>query len=65
MLPPVIRNEASYYNVQIRTLAPGLTDIGFDAAVLLDTLYSAQWDSLAQRGALFDVHGTGTAEPVY
>lgn len=65
VLRPVIRNGAPYYNYEWRNLAPGLTDIGSDDAVLLYTQYSTQWDSLAHRGSLFDVHGTGKPEPVY
>jgi len=65
VLRPVIRNDAPYYNYEWGNLEPGLTDIGSDDAVLLYTQYSTQWDSLAHRGSLFDVSGTGKPEPVY
>ncbi|WP_372988418.1 cyclase family protein [Marinobacter sp.] len=61
----MIRNDAPYYNYEWGNLEPGLTDIGSDDAVLLYTQYSTQWDSLAHRGSLFDVSGTGKPEPVY
>ena len=65
VLRPVIRNDAPYYNYQWRDLDPRLTDIAADDAVLLHTQYSTQWDSLAHRGALFDVDGDGEPEAVY
>lgn len=64
-LRPVIRNGASYYNYQWGQIDPSLNDIASDDAVLLYTQYSTQWDSLAHRGALFDVDGDGKLEPVY
>jgi kynurenine formamidase len=65
VLRPVIRNDAPYYNYPWRNLDPRLTDIASDDAVLLHTQYSTQWDSLAHRGALFDVDGDGELEAVY
>ncbi|MGY6564103.1 MAG: cyclase family protein [Halomonadaceae bacterium] len=64
-LRPVIRNDEPYYNYEWRKKDPKLTDIAADDAVLLYTQYSTQWDSLAHRGSLFDVHGNGKSEPVY
>lgn len=64
-LRPVIRNDRPYYNYVWRDTDPRLTDIGCDDAVQLHTQYSTQWDSLAHRGALFDVDGNGQPEPVY
>ena len=65
VLRPVIRNNAPYYNYVWKNFDARLTDIGSDDSVLLYTQYSTQWDSLAHRGALFDVHGTGEPIPVY
>lgn len=65
VLRPVIRNNAPYYNYEWHKLDPRLTDIAADDAVLLHTQYSTQWDSLAHRGALFDVDGDGEPESVY
>lgn len=64
-LAPVVRNDAQYYNYEWRRIEPLLNDIASDDAVLLYTQYSTQWDSLAHRGALFDVVGDGNAVPVY
>lgn len=65
VLRPVIRNEAPYYNYQWRGFDPRLTDIASDDLVLMHTQYSTQWDSLAHRGSLFDVHGNGKPAAVY
>lgn len=65
VLRPVIRNDAPYYNYQWREFDPRLTDIASDDLVLMHTQYSTQWDSLAHRGALFDVEGDGEPEAVY
>jgi hypothetical protein len=65
VLRPVVRNDPPYHNDQWRDLDPRLTDIAADDAVLLHTHYSTQWDSLAHRGALFDVDGDGEPEAVY
>lgn len=65
VLRPVIRNDAPYYNYQWREFDPQLTDIASDDLVLMHTQYSTQWDSLAHRGSLFDVHGNGEPAAVY
>ena len=65
VLRPVIRNNAPYYNYVWRNLDARLTDVGCDDSVILYTQYSTQWYSLAHRGALFDVYGTGKSIPVY
>lgn len=65
VLKPVIRNEAPYFNYMWSQNNPNHKDIGSDDVVLLHTQYSTQWDSLAHRGALFDIHGNGEPEPVY
>lgn len=64
-LRPVIRNDQPYYNYLWREVDARLTDVASDDMVLLHTQYSTQWDSLAHRGALFDVYGNGSCEPVY
>lgn len=64
-LQPVIRNEEPYYNYEWRKKDPKLTDIASDDAVFLHMQYSTQWDSLAHRGSLFDVHGNEEVHPVY
>lgn len=65
VLKPVIRNDEPYFNYMWNKLDPNHTDIGSDDVVLLHTQYSTQWDSLAHRGALFDVYGDGNPQPVY
>jgi len=65
VLKPVIRNDAPYFNYHWNQADPQNTDIGSDDVVLLHTQYSTQWDSLAHRGKLFDVHGNGKPEAVY
>lgn len=65
VLKPVIRNDEPYFNYMWNKLNPNHTDIGSDDVVLLHTQYSTQWDSLAHRGAMFDVMGDGLEEPVY
>jgi kynurenine formamidase len=65
VLRPVIRNGEPYFNYMWNKLDPRHTDIGSDDVVLLHTQYSTQWDSLAHRGALFDVMGDGNPQPVY
>ena len=65
VLSPVERNGTPYYNYEWRDQDLGLTDIGSDDKVLLYTQYSTQWDGLAHRGSLFDVHGTGELQSVY
>lgn len=65
VLKPVIRNNEPYFNYMWNKLNPNHTDIGSDDVVLLHTQYSTQWDSLAHRGALFDVMDNGDPKPVY
>lgn len=65
VLKPVIRNDEPYFNYMWNKLDPNHTDIGSDDVVLLHTQYSTQWDSLAHRGALFDVMDDGNPKPVY
>lgn len=65
VLKPVIRNGEPYFNYLWNKLDPKHTDIGSDDVVLLHTQYSTQWDSLAHRGAIFDIWGNGNPEPVY
>lgn len=65
VLKPVIRNDSAYFNYRWNQLNPNHTDIGSDDVVLLHTQYSTQWDSLAHRGALFDVMDNGKLQAVY
>lgn len=65
VIKPVIRNQAPYYNYLWNKINEKHTDIGSDDVVLLHTQYSTQWDSLAHRGAFFDVWDNGKPEPVY
>ncbi len=41
------------------------TDLCCDDAVTIYLQYSTQWDSLAHWGRMFDVDGSGVAQPVY
>jgi kynurenine formamidase len=65
VLKPVIRNGEAYYNYDWRKVNPNHTDLGSDDLVILYTQYSTQWDSLAHRGATFDVMGDGNVKSVY
>lgn len=65
VLRPVVRNDEPYFNYEWRKKDERLHDIAADDAVLLHTQYSTQWDSLAHRGAFFDVMGDGQPLPVY
>jgi len=65
VIKPVIRNGQAYYNYNWRQRNPNLADIGCDDYVILYNQYSTHWDSLAHRGALFDVYGDGNLFPVY
>jgi kynurenine formamidase len=65
VLKPVIRNGEAYYNYDWRKIHPNHTDIGSDDLVIMYTQYSTQWDSLAHRGARFDVWGDGNPQAVY
>jgi kynurenine formamidase len=62
---PVIRNEEPYFNYNWNKLNPIHLDIGSDDQVVLFTQYSTQWDSLAHRGAIFDIDNDGNPQPVY
>jgi kynurenine formamidase len=62
---PVIRNEEPYFNYNWNKLNPYHLDIGSDDQVILFTQYSTQWDSLAHRGAIFDIDNDGKPQPVY
>jgi len=65
LLRPVIRNNESYFNYHWNKLNPNHLDIGSDDMVTLFNQYSTQWDSLAHRGAMFDVFGDGNLHAVY
>lgn len=65
VLKPVIRNNAEYFNYDWQQNNPNHTDIASDDYVILYNQYSTQWDSLAHRGAKFDVNGDGQMIPVY
>lgn len=62
---PVIRNDEPYYNYQWNKLNPKHTDIGSDDYVILYNQYSTQWDSLAHRGAMYDINNDGKLQPAY
>lgn len=64
-LTPVLRNEKSNINYQLRQDDPYLTDVLCDHAVTLYTQYSTQWDSLAQVGSLYDVDGDGRQQSCF
>jgi len=64
-LRPTERGDKINFNVPIRLLHDGATDIVSDDAVLLHLQYSTQWDSLAHVGQFFDVDGDGRDEMVY
>lgn len=65
VLKSVIRNGEAYYNYDWRKVNPNHTDLGSDDLVILYTQYSTQWDSLAHRGATFDVMDDGNMKSVY
>ena len=65
VLKSVIRNNQPYYNYHWSQTNPQYTDIASDDLVTIYTQYSTQWDSLAHRGALFDINGDGKSKPVY
>jgi len=65
VLSPVIRNNEAYFNYHWNKLSPNQTDIASDDQVTLYNQYSTQWDSLAHRGAMFDVMVDGKPQPVY
>ena len=64
-LKPVIRNNAEYFNYDWQQDNPNHTDLASDDYVVLYNQYSTQWDSLAHRGAKFDINGDGINIPVY
>lgn len=64
-LQPTERQGKVNFNVPMRLLHHGATDIVSDDAVLLHLQYSTQWDSLAHVGQYFDVDGDGKEEGVY
>lgn len=64
-LNPVIRNNEPYFNYHWNKLNPNHLDIGSDDQVTLFNQYSTQWDSLAHRGAMFDIYGDGQLHPAY
>ncbi len=53
------------FNVPIRLLHDGATDIVSDDLVTMHLQYSTQWDSFAHVGQFFDVDGDGKDEMVY
>jgi kynurenine formamidase len=65
VLKPVIRNNADYFNYNWQQNNPNHTDIASDDYVVLYNQYSTQWDSLAHRGAKFDINDDGNLVPVY
>jgi kynurenine formamidase len=65
VLKPVIRNNSEYFNYDWQQNNPNHTDIASDDYVILYNQYSTQWDSLAHRGAKFDINGDGNLVPVY
>ncbi|MDX9694762.1 MAG: cyclase family protein [Bacteroidales bacterium] len=65
VLKPVIRNNAEYFNYDWQQDNPNHTDLASDDYVVLYNQYSTQWDSLAHRGAKFDINGDGNLVPVY
>jgi len=65
VLQPTDRSGKVNFNVPIRLIHDGATDIVSDDAVLLHLQYSTQWDSFAHVGQFFDVDGDGRDEMVY
>ncbi len=64
-LKPTIRNKKSNIGYELRQDNPDFTDVLCDDSVTLYTQYSTQWDSLAQVGSLYDVHGNGELEACF
>jgi kynurenine formamidase len=64
-LRAVTRNDAPYFNYNWRDFDSRFSDIAADDAVMMFLQYSTQWDALAHRGSLFDVHGDGVEAAVY
>lgn len=65
VLKPVIRNNTEYFNYDWQLANPNHTDLASDDYVVLYNQYSTQWDSLAHRGAKFNVNDDGCPVPVY
>lgn len=65
VLKPVNRNNKLYFNYHWEQLNPNHKDIASDDYVVLYNQYSTQWDSLAHRGAMFDINGDNKPLPVY
>jgi hypothetical protein len=64
-LEPTMRGGKINFNVPIRLLHDGATDIVCDDAVMMHLQYSSQWDSFAHVGQFFDVDGDGQDEMVF
>ncbi|EKT4465279.1 cyclase family protein [Pseudomonas putida] len=65
VLKPVTRNEQSNIDYHLCQDDPHWTDVLCDHTVTLCTQYSTQWDSLAQVGSLYDLHGDGQLQSCY
>ena len=65
VLMPTERGGKVNFNVPIRLLHDGATDIVSDDAVTLHLQYSSQWDSFAHVGQFFDADGDGKDEMLY
>ena len=65
VLKPVIRNNSEYFNYDWQEDNPNHTDLASDDYVVMYNQYSTQWDSLAHRGAKFDINDNGIQVPVY
>lgn len=64
-LGPAHRHGKPYYNFNLSEVDARLKDVGSDDWVTLYNQYSTHWDSLAHRGAWFDVNDDGNPIPVY
>ena len=62
---PVLRSGNQVFNFPHDRIDPRFTDVSSDEAVLLYSQYSTQWDSLAHKGSLFDVDGSGERKRVF
>lgn len=62
---PVLRSGNQVFNFPHDRIDPRFTDVSSDEAVLLYSQYSTQWDSLAHKGSLFDVDGSGERQRVF
>jgi kynurenine formamidase len=61
----VKRGGKSNISYELRQDDPHLTDVLCDHTVTLCTQYSTQWDSLAQVGSLYDLHGDGQRQSCF